>query len=148
MIDDLEIVKLTLEDLDYIWEHAREHDIEEFKIQGVDNTNYRKLLNNKNSYVAKYKGKPALAFGYVYGHYTMWFSLIATEEVNKKKKMFFAVSKIIFNYYARNNMEYKILVQVWDKHTESLNWLEHLGFEYTGVYKGKEDKRSLIMEKK
>lgn len=140
------IFKLTKKTLNEIWKKARKIDKEEFSIQGVTDSNIYVLLEQRAAFVGKVGSKPVAAFGFSESVNTLWIFFLATDEINNHMKTFTKGAKAYLIWMRDKYPMKRILVRVWDKHSTSIRWLKHLGFEYTNFSYGPTDERFEVYE--
>lgn len=140
------VERLNRDDLRFVWKHLRTYDLLELTLQGYDEKNVYRALNNEVALAGKYRRDPFCAFG---GHETQGAVFIWFFATNEFYRHWRKITKLAGPFIAELRKRYPgkaVLVEVWEKHEESLRWLCRLGFERTNHYRTVKGEYLRIME--
>lgn len=125
----------------------REYDRRELEVQNLplEWENFK----DKGGFVV-FDKRPIAMFGVSVGLGAMYFWFLATEEWEENPRHWITCHMFAQEFIDQMQVKHfgkRALIQVWEKHEQSVKWINRLGFKYTGHYTNRGDERLLYMER-
>lgn len=129
------IERLNRDDLRFVWRNLRLYDLLELTLQGYDDKNVMRALNNPVALSGKYRSDPFCVFGCHETEGTVFIWFFATNDFARHWRKIHKVSTQFIQEVRQRFPGKHVLVEVWEAHEESMRWLKRIGFERTNHYR-------------
>lgn len=143
---DYRLNRLTVDDVNYIWTHLREHDRLELDLMDETQERIGRYATMENAFCAKLGTEPFLAFGAGETPKSVFVWFFATDEVRHHWRRIHKLAQAFLQMLRVKYAGKYILVDVWEKHNQSRHWLKRLGFEDTPHLRHRRGEKFHIME--
>lgn len=127
--DKLTAYPLRFDHYEYVIEHMRQWDHMEVMLQGYTKKQLLKMFDNLQGVSATHEDIPVLCAGYQTFPNVYWYWFIATPLVRDFFKNITREAKKMITKNQKTNPQARHIVQVWNKHQDSVKWLNILKFK-------------------
>jgi len=138
---------LQFDHYEYVIDNMRHWDHMEIMLQGFTKRKLLKMFDNLHGVSATHENIPVLCAGYQTFPNIFWYWFIATPMVKDFFKNITREAKQMIEHNEKSNPDARHIVQVWNKHNDSLKWLNILNFKpFSSFFVGNEE--ILLVERK